>query len=129
MQAVLAAPHATPPIVVPIEVTHRTVLSDDAISALGDGDALCRALRVLCDEWLRAQTERLGFPQAAVLLHDPLAAAMWSGPSWARSEPMQASVDDGARTTLGSGAALEVVTDVELAALEAHLVETWTRSD
>ena len=125
VQHVLAASHATPPTVVPAEVTFRTPLPRAEIDRLAGGDPLCQALHRLCIEWLRAQEERLGFERPAVMLHDPLTAATLVRPelcSWAEQD---VCVDDDARSTVGEGTALRVATEVDLPATRAHLLDTW----
>jgi len=126
VQAVLAAPHATLPRVVPAEVTFRTELAAGDVERLAGGDALARALATLCEEWLRALRERLRAPRPRVMLHDPLTAAVLVEPGLCPFEPRRVRVDDAGASIPEPGAPnLEVAVDVDAAALCDHLMQTW----
>ena len=126
VQHVLAASHAVAPRVVPAEVTFRTALQRDQVDALRDGDALCRTLHRLCEEWLRAQSERLGAKAPRVMLHDPLTAATLADPSLCQFTLETIAVDDDAVTSRGAGARVEVACDVDALAAQHHLLSAWT---
>ncbi len=125
VQEVLGARHVVPPRVVPAEVTFRTSLAPGDVDRLGEGDDLARALAALCREWMTAQVERLHFPKAAVLLHDPLTVATLVHESLCRFETRRAQIDDAGRTTCGAGHEVEAAVDVDPAATRSHLMETW----
>ncbi len=123
---VLAAPHAATPRIVPAEVTFRTLLTSDDCARLARGDALARQLAVLCDEWLRAQRERLGSDAPKVMLHDPLAVATLALSALASFSPARVRIDDaGAMHRAPDGAAVEVATGVDNDALRECLLAAW----
>ncbi len=127
VQATLAAAHARPPRVVPAEVTFRTSLAKGDVERLAGGDALARALSVLCGIWLEALRTRFGAPDPRVALHDPLTIATLVRDGLCPFEEVQLEMDDEGRTTRGRGTRTEVATDVDLEATRTHLMETWLR--
>jgi len=123
---VLGAPHTLPPRIVPAEVTYRTLLTDDDRARLAEGDSLARQLAQLCEQWLRAQRERLGSKAPRVMLHDPLAVATLVEPRLAPFAPARIRIDeDGATRRETNGAAVEVATEVDNGALRRELLRAW----
>lgn len=126
VQLVLEAGHARLPRVVPAEVTFRTALEYGDVERLAGGDALARALGVLCEEWLRALSERLGAKSPRVALHDPLTAAVLVETALCPFERRRIRVDDAGAASPDPGPPnLEAATDVDNTALRAHLMATW----
>lgn len=124
--SVLEAGAATPPRIVPIEVTIDTVLPEEDWSRLATGDALAQVMGVLCAEWIRALRERLGSKQPRVHLHDPLAAMTMLEPDVCDFGPAHVRIDDaGVTHHVDGGAAVEVAAGVDLAFLRSHLMDTW----
>jgi purine nucleosidase len=126
VQKVLGASHGWLPRVVPAEVTFRTRLADGDVEALADGGELGRSLSLLCQEWLRAQVERLGAKRALVALHDPLTAATIARDDLCPFRACRIEIDDAGETREGRGEPnAEVATDVDEAATRDHLMATW----
>jgi len=125
--SVLDAGADTPPRVIPIEVTMRTVLPEAEWRRLAGGDPLAQALAVLCGEWMTALRDRLGSENPAVHLHDPLAAMTLVEPAVCRFGAQRIRIDDAAVTHSGvdGGAEVEVAEDVDVPRLCAHLMDTW----
>jgi len=126
VQHVLAAPHATPPRVVPAEVTFRTQLEDGDVARLAGGDELARSLSVLCDVWLTTQAEKMGARRPRVALHDPLTAAVLVEPGLCPFATRRIRVDEhGAAFPAPDAPEVEAATNVDTEALRGHLMETW----
>lgn len=126
VQQVLDVPRAEPARVVPAEVTFSTALTDDDLARLPSGDALCRALVPLCDEWLRLQRDMMKSPHPRVALHDPLTAVTLVEPDMCRFETRRIRVDDrGASEVIDGAPNIEVATTVDNDALRAALMRTW----
>ena len=125
-QAVLAAPHAEVPRVVPAEVTFRTALAPGDVERLAAGDVLARALARLCEEWLTFLRDRLSVEQPQVALHDPLTVATLVEDSLCPFAPQRLRVDEQGITKRESGPPnAQVAHDVRAEVLRAHLMETW----
>ena len=128
VQRVLAAqaPGGVLPRVVPAEVTFHTHLGPGDVERLAEGDALARALAVLCEVWLTAQAERLGAKHPRVALHDPLTAAVLVESGLCPFEPRRILVDDSGAARHEDGPPnVLAATHVDNAALRRHLLETW----
>jgi purine nucleosidase len=126
VQHVLAAPHTTPPRVVPAEVTFRTELEDGDVARLAEGDELALSLAVLCDVWLTTQAEKLGARRPRVALHDPLTAAVLVEPGLCPFATRRIRVDEqGTASPAPDATEIVAATDVDTEALRGHLMETW----
>jgi purine nucleosidase len=126
VQNVLAAPRDVLPRVVPAEVTFRTELAPGDVGRLAGGDALACALAALCEVWLTVQVERFNSKRPRVALHDPLTAAVLVEPGLCPFATRCIQVDDhGAAHSAPGAPNVEAATDVDVAALRQHLMQTW----
>jgi purine nucleosidase len=106
-------PRAGLPRIFPAEITFRTAISAADHAALGDGDALCRALAAMSDIWLEKLKE-FGNPQPQILLHDPLTVASLPAPDLCPMEALRLERDGEASWARRPGPAnVEVATDVD----------------
>jgi purine nucleosidase len=129
VQASLEAEPATPPRILPGEVTFGTRLLPEDLDRFAGGDPLARALGVLCDHWLVAQRERLGASDPRVHLHDPLAAATLVDPGLVPWAERRIRIDSaGVTHTVADGTPVLVGQNVDNAELRAHLMGTWLGS-
>ncbi|MCH2171871.1 nucleoside hydrolase [Myxococcota bacterium] len=122
----LRAPQASPPRIIPAEVTFRTHLESQDVAKLAAGSPLTAQLAVLCDHWLEVQREGLGAKIPTVHLHDPLAIATLSEPNLAPLSTRNIRVDSRGHTHQEpEGTPVAVATHVDNDALRAHLLEIW----
>lgn len=124
-QVVLGAGHATPPVLLPAEMTFRTRLADGDVDALADGDELAAAVAVLCRHWLEHQRTGFGSTDPAVTLHDPLTVAVLVAESLCTFAPHTIRVDErGACHHGGEGAGpVRAAVDVDADAVRRHLMD------
>jgi purine nucleosidase len=112
------------PRIFPAEITFRTSISAADHAALGDGDALCRALAAMSDIWLEKLKE-FGNPQPQILLHDPLTVASLPAPDLCPMEPLRVERDGEASWARRPGPAnVEVATDVDSQRIRDLVMET-----
>jgi len=123
-QVVLGAGHATPPVLVPAEVTFRTRFTDDDLTALAGGDDLAVTLARLCGHWLDHQRTGFGSTDPAVALHDPLTVAVLVNDTLCTFAPHTIRVDArGACHHGGDGASsVSAAVNVDPEALRHHLM-------
>lgn len=126
VQLVLAAEHEHLPLVVPAEVTFRTLLDAGDPGLLAESDQLNQTLARLCDAWLDLQREAFERDKPVIALHDPLTAALLVEPSLCSTVAIRVAVDDrGATSRIEGPPNLTAAVDVDPGVVRDHLMETW----
>jgi purine nucleosidase len=115
--------------VIPADVTFQTRLHRPDIERLATGDPLNRALALLCERWLVAQSDELGVEHPLVALHDPLTVAVLAEPGLCGFADQCIEVDDAGVTTVVDGAAnVTAAVTVDAEAANQHVMTTLERT-
>jgi purine nucleosidase len=119
-----------PTLIVPFDVTARTIWREPELEALRRGDELCVALARLIDVWGPVLRELVGGDADEVVagLHDPLTLAATVEPGFVRIERVRIRLErrgDGLYTVLDPRGDLEVdaVRDVDAGGFASFLLE------